>query len=115
MAGFEGARQPLTAAIRIQKAIEQMKARGVNDDYCPRCHEFDWNVDLLEIPANSAMSRSLNFTSITGFPPIGQGSQTIPAPLPPQPTGTLSVLSIVCKVCGYTIFHSMNVLESKAR
>ena len=107
MAGIEGVRKrPLTTEIRIKKALEQMKARGVKDDYCPRCEKFDWSVDLLEIPVNSAMSR------LPGAVTLGQGSQTIPVPPWQQTTGALQVLSIVCKICGYTIFHTLNVLES---
>ncbi len=94
-------RRPLVTEIRIKNALEQMKARGVNDDYCPRCGKFDWNVDLLEIPVNSAM--------LPGVVTLGPGAQSIPIPT----TGTLTVLSIICKICGYTIFHTLNVLESK--
>ena len=111
MAGFEGVKKwPPANQVRIQKAVEQMKARGVDDDRCPRCHIFDWNVDLLDIPVNSAMSQP-RFVGI-----VGQGMQSIP-PLSPweQTTGALAVLSLVCKNCGYTIFHTLNVLESKAR
>jgi hypothetical protein len=104
MGGFEGiarsGRADLTTQIRIQKAIEAMKARGVKDDYCPRCEVFDWNVDLLDIPANSAMSRP----RVAGV--------HLQLPVWEQATGALSVLSIVCKNCGYTIFHTLNILEN---
>jgi len=104
MGGFESLGRPQTATlktrIRIQKAIETMKARGVKDDYCPRCSIFDWNVDLLDLPANSAMSRQ---------PIAGAYMQR---PVWEQATGALSVLSIVCRNCGYTIFHTLNVLEN---
>jgi hypothetical protein len=107
---FVGTRKrPLATEIRIKNALEQMKARGVNDDYCPRCEKFDWNVDLLEIPVNSAMS------GLTGAVSLGPGSQTIPVNSWLQTTGALQVLSIVCKICGYTIFHTLNVLESQER
>jgi hypothetical protein len=102
MAGFEPLeRLRLATKVRIQKALEQIKARGVNNDYCPRCNHFDWNVDLLDIPANSAISR---------FPITG--GTYVQRPVWEQATGALSVLSIVCKNCGYTIFHTLNVLET---
>jgi hypothetical protein len=109
MAGFEGVKKwPPANQVRIQKAIKEMKARGVDDDHCPRCHTFDWNVDLLDIPVSSASMASLaDFWS----------PQAIPLPTSPwtQTASALPVLSIICKNCGYTIFHTLNVLESKAR
>ena len=49
-------REPSTEG-RIENAIAELKRRGVKSDYCPRCDTSDWNVDLLEIPANSALSK----------------------------------------------------------
>jgi predicted nucleic-acid-binding Zn-ribbon protein len=83
---------------RIQKALETIKARGVKNDDCPRCTTFDWNVDLLDISAESAMfvvPGGTSFSHILGSPPASY----------------LSVLSITCKNCGYTMFHTLNVLE----
>jgi predicted nucleic-acid-binding Zn-ribbon protein len=81
----------LSAQERIDKAIKELKKRGVESDYCPRCNTSDWNVDLLEIPANSEVSKSIL------PPPMGYQSN-------------LSVLGIVCKNCGYTMFHNLNTL-----
>jgi hypothetical protein len=104
MGGFEGVNRPrLAAQVRITKALQEIKARGVEDDYCPRCKAFDWNVDLLEIPANSELTK-----------PAISGAYTS-APVWQQATGTLNVLSIICKNCGYTMFHTLNVLEGSKR
>lgn len=99
MGGFKSVSGTLSPAERIQRAIEVMKQRGVLDDFCPRCRKFDWNVDLLEIPAKSAMTGT--FTWAWSPSPIS------------GPSGVLSVLSIVCNICGYTIFHNLNVLEKE--
>jgi hypothetical protein len=39
---------PLTADQKIHLALEELRRRGVNDDYCPRCGVNDWNIDLLD-------------------------------------------------------------------
>jgi predicted nucleic-acid-binding Zn-ribbon protein len=83
--------------MRIQQALDELKKRGVESDYCPRCNTSDWNVDILEIPANSAMSRP----GIPMFAPIVANQQA---------TGVIPLLGIVCKNCGYAIFHNLNVL-----
>lgn len=98
MPEFKFPSRRLATEIRIQKAIEVIKARGVRDDNCPRCGKFDWNVDLLHIPANSDMLRP----SAVGF--------QVQQPASARTTGVLSVLSMACKNCGYTIFHTLNVL-----
>jgi predicted nucleic-acid-binding Zn-ribbon protein len=96
MSGFSGirtatSRPPMSTQEKIDKAIRELKKRGVESDNCPRCGTSDWNVDLLEIPANSEVFKS----SVP--PPMGYQSN-------------LSVLGIVCKNCGYTMFHNLNVL-----
>jgi len=91
----------LSAPTRINQAIEELKKRGVTNDHCPRCNTFDWNVDIIDIPANSAMASHF-------LPPVPRGggySYNMQ-----QPTGLLPMLSIVCKNCGYTMFHNMNIL-----
>ncbi len=99
MADVEGMKQRIPAPVRIQNALEEMKRRGVNSDYCPRCNTFEWNVDIIDIPASSAMSRPT-----LAPPPFGSYTYS------PQPTGFLSMLSVVCKNCGYTMSHNMGVL-----
>ncbi len=100
MTGFENIKTQPSAAVRISQALVELKRRGVTSDYCPRCNTFDWSVDINDIPANSAMAKP-------SLPPL---------PLPgrityrTQPTAFISVLSIVCKTCGYTMFHNMEVL-----
>ena len=103
MSGFHGIkRQALTTQIRIQRALEELKKRGVKSDYCPRCETSDWNVDILEIPANSEMS--------TGGG-AGPTAQIYPRSVVFTPAnGVLPLLGIVCKNCGYSIFHNLNIL-----
>lgn len=91
--------------VRIEKAVARLKTKGVENDFCPRCGVFDWNVDILEIPANSLLasspfsgSYSLNATFFSQNPSH-------------LATGVLSVLSLVCKNCGYSIFHNMSMLD----
>jgi predicted nucleic-acid-binding Zn-ribbon protein len=102
MGGFEGIKRPrLAAEIRISKALQEMKSRGVQDDNCPRCGTFDWNVDLLEIPVNSELTQPRVPGGFSSGPLFG--------------TSALNVLSIICKNCGYTMFHTLNVLENPKR
>jgi hypothetical protein len=99
--GFEDLGKPRVAPkVRIQKAISVMKSRGVQDDRCPRCKVFDWNVDLLEIPVKSAMAQVFDMPNYYANMPVWQ-----------RATGALSVISMVCKNCGYTMLHNLTVLE----
>lgn len=97
---FDETKQRLVTRVRIQKALETMKARGVQNDHCSRCNAFDWNVDVLGVPANSAMSQVWDFPGHYVQRPVWQ-----------QATGALSMLSLVCKNCGYTMFHNLQLLE----
>ena len=102
MSGFSQVSRPsLLVQARIAKALQEIKARGVKDDYCPRCGTFDWSVDLLDILVNSALRR----TSIGEF----AFSETL------MTGGALNVLSVTCKNCGYTMFHTLNILENPKR
>jgi len=94
--------------VRIERAVAKLKARGVENDRCPRCNVFNWNVDILDIPANSAMERTRFFLSLA--PPPSPDPFTAAAPSYP-PNSVLSVLSLVCKNCGYSIFHNMGMLD----
>lgn len=76
----------------IKKALEKLRAQRVTQDYCPRCSTFDWNVDLLAIPAISLPNPE--------FKPH----------LVPQ-TGYMRLLGFVCKNCGYTMFHNLDMLD----
>jgi hypothetical protein len=75
----------------VEAALEKLKERKVTHDYCPRCDTFDWNVDPV---------------AISVIPLRG-----VPAALPSAyfPTHTMA-LQIVCKNCGYTMLHNLNVL-----
>jgi hypothetical protein len=92
-------------AVRINRALALLKERGVLKDSCPRCNVFDWNVDINDIPANSAMAH----WSPTAYPTQSRYSFN-------QEFGPyMSLLSIVCKNCGYTMFHNMNILEPRRK
>jgi hypothetical protein len=97
---FQSTQAKLSAPIRIKQALELLKQRGVTNDYCPRCNTFDWIVDINDIPVNSAMAQP-------ALPPLPLGGQYF---YNSQPAALLSVLSIVCKNCGYSIFHNMGIL-----
>lgn len=101
MSGFQDIKRFTVAQSpqqRIQLAIAELKRRGVSSDFCPRCNTSDWNVDLLEIPANSAMSSYGANQALIGTNYLFQGG------------GRLSLLGIVCKNCGYTLFHNLDIL-----
>jgi hypothetical protein len=100
---FEGApgilgriRSSPTTQERIAQALAELSKRGVKHDYCPRCDHRDWNVDLLEVPANTALSES-------GLPPWSGAS------------GYLPLLAVVCTNCGNSIFHNLNILGISLR
>jgi predicted nucleic-acid-binding Zn-ribbon protein len=82
------------AETKIHGALQEIKKRGVAQDYCPRCNTNNWNADLLEIPAFSLMA---------SLAPLGPGYIS---------TGEtrLSVLAVVCMNCGYTMLHNLQVL-----
>ena len=93
-------RRKMSAAARkkISEAMKALQERGVKHDYCLRCEQKDWNVDLLEIPANSALS-------VAGLPTFPGGGAS----------GSLSLLEVVCRNCGNTIFHNLEVLRIRLR
>ncbi len=75
----------------VEAAIEELKKRNAKHDYCPRCETFDWNVDPV---------------AISVIPLRG-----IPAALPTAYfPGYVMAIQIVCKNCGYTMFHNLNIL-----
>jgi predicted nucleic-acid-binding Zn-ribbon protein len=79
-------------AIRlVETALEELKKRNVKNDYCPRCETFDWNVDPVAIPV----------TPLQGVP-----AATPQAYFP----GFIPAIQIVCKNCGYIMFHNLNAL-----
>jgi hypothetical protein len=82
---------------RISLAMDELSKRGVKHDNCPRCDHKEWNVDLLEVPADSVLSGG-----VTAFP---RGSVT----------GRLSLLAVVCTNCGNSIFHNLGVLGISLR
>lgn len=76
----------------VDAALAELKKRGVKHDYCPRCETFDWSVDPVAISV-------IPLKSI----PVGLPNAYFPA--------NIFVIQIVCKNCGYTMFHNLNVLE----
>ena len=81
---------PETIAL-VNRAIEELRKRKVSEDYCPRCDTRDWNVEPV---------------AISVIPLMG-----VPAALPSAyfPAHIMAIL-IVCKNCGYTMLHNLNVL-----
>jgi predicted Zn-ribbon and HTH transcriptional regulator len=82
---------------RIQKGLEELKRRAIKSDNCPRCNSSGMNVDLIEISARSAVAvpsgqlfpRSATYDQAGGFVPL---------------------LAFVCKNCGFSMFHDLNIL-----
>jgi predicted nucleic-acid-binding Zn-ribbon protein len=95
---LSGIRHEQNPSVRIQQAIQEMRRRGVIDDRCPRCKHTDWKVDIVNIPASSEVGWK-------SLPPL-TGNYVYS----PTPTGYVSLLSIVCTTCGYTMFHDIAVL-----
>jgi hypothetical protein len=75
----------------VKAALEELKKRKVTHDFCPRCDTFDWNVEPIAI----------SVIPLRGIP-AGLPSAYFPA--------HMLALQIVCKNCGYTMFHNLNVL-----
>jgi hypothetical protein len=75
----------------VNQALEVLKNRKVTHDYCPRCETFDWDVEPISIAV----------TPLRGIP-----AATPHAYSPAQ----ILLLQIVCRVCGYTMFHNLNIL-----
>ncbi len=96
-----GGRVTLTPEMKIHEAMQELKRRKVAvDENCPRCNFDQWNADLLEIPATSLMTSAQSgaFSGLGGGHYINTGASK------------LSVLTIVCRRCGYTMLHSLDVL-----
>jgi len=103
----EGTRNPsLLAQMKTQEVIEKLKQRGVSNDHCVRCNAFDWSVDFLELTARPAVFKP------GSYPPVGAGLYTELQFAQPVPTGFIRVVCLVCKNCGYTMFHDLGVLET---
>lgn len=96
---FTAKRHP-NPSVRIEQALQKMRSRGVLDDHCPRCKRVDWKVDIVNIPASS----EVGFKSI---PPLAGHAYVYT----PTPTGLLSLISIVCGNCGFTMFHNTDILD----
>lgn len=75
----------------VEIALAELKRRNVTHDLCPRCDTFDWNVEPLAI----------NAIPLRGLP-----AEPYPSYFPVQ----ISTIQIVCKNCGYTMFHNLKAL-----
>jgi ribosomal protein S27AE len=76
----------------VEKALAELKKRNVTHDYCPRCETFDWNVEPIAI----------DVIPLRGVP------ATLPGSYWP---GQINAIQFVCKNCGYTMFHNLNILD----
>lgn len=75
----------------INQALEVLSTKNIKRDHCPRCDTFDWSVDAVAI----------NVAPLRGIP------ASVPAAYFPA---IVPALQIVCKNCGYTMFHNLNTL-----
>lgn len=79
-------------AIRlVNEALAELKKRNVTHDHCPRCDTFDWDVEPIAISVI----------------PLRNVPATLPSAYFPA---QIMLLQVVCKNCGYTMFHNLNVL-----
>jgi predicted nucleic-acid-binding Zn-ribbon protein len=74
----------------VTGALELLKGK-VKHDHCPRCEVFDWSVDAIAIDVIPVQGLPAH-TPLSYFP------------------GKILLLQIVCKNCGYTMFHNLNAL-----
>jgi len=72
-------------------ALEELKNRNVKHDKCPRCETLDWSVEPIAVA----------IIPLRGIP------AAIPSAYFP---GNLLLIQMVCKNCGYTMFHNLNTL-----
>ena len=92
------------AESKVHEAMEELKRRHVRiDDNCPRCNFDQWNVDLLEMPTNSLMTSAQ------------AGAYSMPGHYVNTGATNLTVLTIVCRRCGYTMLHNLDVLGISMR
>ena len=75
----------------VQRALEVLKTRGARNERCPRCNTSDWNVDPV----------ALNVEHLAGIPAHTQYSTF---------KTHIMAIQIVCKNCGYTMFHNLKTL-----
>ncbi len=74
----------------VNQALSVLQEK-VKHDKCPRCDVFDWSVDPIAIDV---------------IPILG-----VPAHMPSSYwPGRILLLQVVCKNCGYTLFHNLNAL-----
>jgi hypothetical protein len=76
----------------VNEALAELRKRGVKNDYCPRCETFDWDVEPIAI----------NVIPLRGVPAFIPHAYF---------AGQIMLLQVVCKNCGYTMFHNLNVLN----
>lgn len=82
-------------AIKLVKlALEELTKRGAENDKCPRCGTSDWSVDPIAISVVPMTLDNANKAQLVGA--------YFPAHIP--------LLQIVCKNCGYTMFHNLSAL-----
>ncbi len=75
----------------VNRALEELKKRNVKNDYCPRCETFDWDVEPVAIKVI----------------PLQGPTAGLPTSYVPE---YITAIQIVCKNCGYTMFHNLRSL-----
>jgi predicted nucleic-acid-binding Zn-ribbon protein len=75
----------------VNRALEELRTRGVKNDRCPRCDTHDWNVEPVAIKVIPLEGPSANLP-MSYFPEY------------------ITAIQIVCKNCGYTMFHNLRSL-----
>jgi ribosomal protein S27AE len=76
----------------VEKALAELKNRGVIHDHCPRCETFDWGVEPVAVSV-------MPLTNSSALPLYAYSSRA-----------HTSLLQITCKKCGYTMFHNLKTI-----
>jgi hypothetical protein len=84
---------------RMNEALAALRARGVHNDYCPRCGTDNWNVDFVGIPCVPLPQQGLNIPPNTVLH-LGIRSSS----------GYIPALTVACANCGYLMLHNLNTL-----
>lgn len=75
----------------VQAVIAQLQKKGATHDYCTRCGTDDWHADLVRLSVAPMLFDASRASS--------------------GPQSYMLALAIVCKNCGNTLFHNLNILE----
>ncbi len=80
---------------KIEQVLTLLRQRGAvpAQDYCPRCGQINWNVDLLLVQVQ-----------VPGDP------GPLPFLTPPRTSSFIPTLTFTCTNCGYMFMHNLNIL-----